>query len=346
MNIAEKIYRELKRRLEDGAYPAGSRFPSEGLLAEEFGVNKMTMNKVVSLLAGENYLIRGIRGAGTRVAEIQARSRGVIGFLSPLTPYTIRVLRGVYAEAVRRNFSVQVESPRIEDLQHRLMMLRNAGVTGVVSVTYGVPVLPEGMILFCVDSQPRPSPPGRTVHFINSDNYQGGLRMMREILRRGHREILVFSSERFHGSLDAPKTPRVCGFHQAMAEHGIADFEERTFYSAADSLADAKRFLRTHLEKYPRTTLIAADSDGSAELVHTAALELGLDCPGKLTLTGFGNVTPLPIANVNQNPERQGELAARYLMDYAASGVCAAPDCERVETSLTGVEYIPICLPK
>ena len=50
MGITERIYHELKRRLENGVYLSGSRFPSETSLADEFSVNKMTMNKVVSLL--------------------------------------------------------------------------------------------------------------------------------------------------------------------------------------------------------------------------------------------------------------------------------------------------------
>ena len=146
------------------------------------------------------------------------------------------------------------------------------------------------------------------------------------------------------GNVGTEKAPRIRGFHQVLKENGISDFAKRTFYGASASLADAKHFLRTGLEKFPRTTLIAADSDGSADLVHAAALQLGLECPGRLALTGFGCVTHLPVANVNQNPERQGELAARYLIDYAATGVCSASFCERVETSLTGVECIPIRL--
>ena len=344
MGITERIYHELKRRLENGVYLSGSRFPSETSLADEFSVNKMTMNKVVSLLVGQKYLIRGIRGAGTRVAERSECARGTIAFLSPLSSYTIRILRGVYNEAVRHNFIVLVESPGIEDLQPRLRMLRNEGVAGVISATYGVPVLPAGMMLFCVDSFPVPVDPEHPVHFINSDNFHGGVQMMREIFRRGHRNVLIFSSERFRRGGDVPKAPRVCGFHQVMEEYGVADFEERTFYTAPDSLADAKRFLSSYLKKYPSTTLIATDSDDNAELIHTAALQLNLDCPGRIALTGFGQVTQLPIANVNQNPERQGELAARYLIDYAETGICSAPPCELVETSLAGIEYIPIQL--
>ena len=342
MNVTEKICRELKKRLETGLYAPGSRFPSESTLAEEFGVNKMTMNKIVSLLADQHYLIRGIRGAGTRVADNSCRPRGIIAFLSPLAPYSICILRGVYAEALRHNFAVITESPAAEDLQHRLSMLQRMGVAGIISATYGVPLLPEGMALSCVDSEVRPVLPGQKAVFINSDNFQGGIQMMEEIFRRGHREIVVFSAERFHRNRTAPKTPRVCGFHEVMERRGINDFEERTFYSAPDSLADAKYFLESFLKKFPGTTLIAADSDGAAALVSTAARQLKIKCPGDIALTGFGNVTQLPIASVNQNPERQGELAARYLIEHAASGIWSAPECFSVETSLEKVEQIPI----
>ena len=95
MSVSEKIYNELKKRLETGVYPSGSRFPSEALLADEFGVNKMTMNKIVSALVTGRYLIRGIRGAGTRVAEHNdCRPRGTVGFIANLLPYQTRILNG------------------------------------------------------------------------------------------------------------------------------------------------------------------------------------------------------------------------------------------------------------
>ena len=344
MKITEHIYNELKSRLEQGFYPEGSKFPSESTLADEFSANKMTVNKIVSMLAEQKYLVRGVRGAGTRVAAVNARHRGTLAFLSPLTPYTIRILRGVYAEAMRHNFSVIVESPPLPDLARRMQMLQTSGVKGVISATYGTPALPNDMILFCIDSYPDSTASPGKVHFINSDNFSGGKQMMTEIMRRGHREILVFSHERFSRRTDAPKTPRVTGFHQIMEANGITDFEERTFYSAYDSVDDTKYFLETYLKRYPRTTLIAADSDGSAAMLHTMALKLGIDCPGKIALTGFGDVSPLPIANVNQNPERQGELAARYLIDYTLNGTDNAPFSESVETSLTAIEQIPIIL--
>ena len=346
MNRSEQIKLVLTRRLMDQVYAPGSRFPSESVLAEEFMVNKMTMNKIVGLLVQSGYLVRGGRGAGTRVAKIPPEPGGKIAFLSTLIPYQLEIWRGVYREAMRQNFCVIMESPDLENLTRRLQLLKQQQVTGVISVGCGVPVLPEGMVLFCLDSEKQPLPPDREVHFITSDNFRGGMELMREILRRGHREVLIFSSERYHFRPDAPQTARIRGFHQAMAEHGISDAEARTFYAAPDSLDDARNFLRKVLPRYPDTTLIAADSDNSAELLHTAALQLKLDCPGRLALTGFGNVSALPIAEVDQNPMRQGELACRHLIEYARTGVCSAPECEYVETRLTRLEHLPFLMRK
>ena len=343
MGISERIYRELKRRLEQGVYPAGSRFPSEALLADEFNVNKMTMNKIVSVLAGENYLLRGVRGAGTRVADFNnLRPRGVIAFIAKLLPYETRILNGIISECSQNNYTTVIESPRSGDLLHRLQFLKNSGVTGIISAGYGTFEVPEGMIHFCLDyDPPRESLPLRT-HFMNSDNFNGGVKLVNEVLRRGHREILIFSSERYLLSPTASVMPRVQGFNEALRQAGYTDIEERTFYGTSQSLADAEYFLENYLKRFPRTTLIMTDTDGSAELIHKAARQRGISCPGDIALTGFGNVTLLPIATVDQNPERQGGLAARYLMKFREQGEPEEIVKEYVETRLTGIEDIPL----
>lgn len=345
MNKFDSIYLKLKSQLDEGIYPAGSRFPSESTLADEFSVNKMTMNKVVSMLVNDGYLQRGVRGAGTRVLAPALRLRGTMVFLSPLTNYAVEVLQGVYSECARQNFAVIVESPEIEELGHRMQLLCSQNISGVISATFGVPLLPENMLSVCVDSEVRPLAAGQNVQFVNSNNFQGGVQMMQEIIKRGHREILIYSIERFNHRPDAPQTPRVNGFHKVMRSAGIFDADARTFYGAHRSLEDAKYFLQDYLERYPATTIIACDSDPAAELIHTAALQLNLDCPGAIALTGFGNVTNLPIASVNQNPRRQGELAARSIIEAALNNRNEPAENIEVETTVINVEYIPINLP-
>ena len=343
MNITDHIYKELKKRLERGVYLSGSRFPSEAVLADEFGVNKMTMNKIVSLLARENYLLRGVRGAGTRVAPFNdLRPRGTIAFIAQLLPFETQILKGIIRECSRNSITTVIESPRPGDLPHRLLFLKNSGVTGVISAGYGIFDVPEGMIHFCLDyDPPKNGFPPRT-HFMNSDNFNGGVKLVNEILRRGHREILIFSSERFLLSPNASVMPRVQGFNAALAKAGFTDMEARTFYGSSHSIEDARYFLEHYLELYPETTLIMTDTDGSAELIHKAARLLGIACPGEIALTGFGNVTLLPIATVNQEPERQGELAARYLIRFQEEGEPEEPVNEYVETKLLGIEEIPL----
>lgn len=343
MSVTEKIYRELKHRLENSYYQPGSRFPSEAVLADEFNVNKMTMNKIVSALAGENYLVRGVRGAGTRVAEHNdCRPRGTVAFIAQLHPYETRILNGIIRECSQNNFTVVIESPRPGDLLHRLRFLKNSGVKGIISAGFGTFEVPEGMIHFCLDYDPPRNGFPAATHFMNSDNFNGGKKLLHEVIRRGHKEILIFSSERFVLNPSASVLPRVKGFFAAMSEAGIKDAEDRVFYGSSGSLADARYFLEEYLKRFPETTIIVTDTDGSAELIHKAARQLGFSCPGRIALTGFGNVTMLPVATVDQDPERQGELAARYLIRFQEQGVPDEPVNEYVETELVAIEEIPI----
>lgn len=64
----------------------------------------------------------------------------------------------------------------------------------------------------------------------------------------------------------------------------------------------------------------------------------------KIALTGFGDVTRLPVASINQNPERQGELAARHLISFASGAPPPESLMEIVDTELTGAENIPILI--
>lgn len=345
MGITEKIYNILKQRLEEGCYKPGSKFPSESMLADEFAVNKMTMNKIVSRLAGEDYLIRGVRGAGTKVNNrIQQKVKGSIAFIGILQPYRVRILNGCISECARNNYNLIIDTPRIEDLQHRLQVLKNSGIKGIISVGYGIFDLPENMKHICVDHVPAPSEKNPDRGFINSDSYQGGSLMMQEVLRRGHREILVFCTEQFSQNPHATGKPRVTAFHHVMESAGITDFKKRTFYGAHFSMADARHFLKTYLNRYPETTLIVTDSDNSAELLHKAARELKIKCPGDIALTGFGDITLLPIATVHQNPEWQGEMAVRHLISMIEHPDQQYQIDEYMETDLVNVEEIPIRL--
>ncbi|CAM5742375.1 hypothetical protein SALBM311S_00508 [Streptomyces alboniger] len=62
----EVIYRDLDRQLSCGTLKAGDRLPSEGEMAEHYGVSRMTVRQAVGRLTDERRLLRR-PGAGTFV---------------------------------------------------------------------------------------------------------------------------------------------------------------------------------------------------------------------------------------------------------------------------------------
>ena len=343
MSSTENIYRTLKERLEKNQYPAGGKFPSEYILAEEFGVSKVTINKIVSRLVEQGYLDRGVRGAGTSVARHFFRPRGQIAFIGKQSAYAARLLCGVQKECLHQHIFPIFFSPEADELPFCLSTMSRKNVLGIITTGYGLIANSDDLPTVCLDYNLPHKVSDGNISFIDSDNFTGGKNMIREVLRRGHREIVIFSSERFAASPNAPVTPRVTGFHEALREAGYADHAERTFYGMPDSLPDAQANLSAILKKYPQVSIICSDSDHSAELLHHAAKKMNVSCPGDIALTGFGNVTHLEIASVDQHPERQGQLAVRRIL---AAGENAAPMSEEtVETELTGVEFIPILIP-
>src|ERR1700722_17033759 len=61
------IAEELRREIVGGARPPGAKLPSEGELAERFGVHRNTVRQAVAALAAE-HLVVSRRGSGTFVA--------------------------------------------------------------------------------------------------------------------------------------------------------------------------------------------------------------------------------------------------------------------------------------
>jgi GntR family transcriptional regulator, phosphonate transport system regulatory protein len=62
------IAEELRREIISGRQSAGAKLPSEGELAERFGVHRNTVRQAVAALAAE-HLVVSRRGSGTFVAE-------------------------------------------------------------------------------------------------------------------------------------------------------------------------------------------------------------------------------------------------------------------------------------
>ena len=342
MPSTEEIYRILKERLEDCRYPPESKFPSEYVLADEFGVSKVTVNKIVSRLVEQGYLKRGVRGSGTRVRKRLFRPAGSIAFIGKLDPFPNKILLGVQHECLLNGYFPLLFCPAAEELNACLNILNPENVSGIVSIGYGKIRSEWDLPVVCLDYYMPHVPSEDHICFIESDDYSGGRQMMNEILRRGHREIAIFSSERYVFNTSADISPRVRGFHSALKDAGFRHLNGRTFYGMPDSLSDARDCIMTIRKKYPKTSLICTDSDHSAELLDSVMRTMEIPLSEKIAITGFGNVSRLPIASVDQNPERQGRLAVQQILDFHRNPDRSFPSMvEPVETFLVRADYIP-----
>lgn len=342
MASTEDIYQTLKNRLEDDFYPAESKFPSEYVLSAEFGVSKVTVNKIVSRLVEQGYLKRGVRGSGTRVQKRLFRPNGSIAFIGKLSPYSNKILKGVQQECLLNGYFPLLFSPEAEELNACLHILNPQNVSGIISNGYGKIHSEWDLPVVCLDYG---SPHARFedhICFIDSDDYSGGRQMMNEILHRGHREIAIFSSERYVFNPSAAVPVRIRGFHSALEDAGFGHLIERIFYGMPDSLSDVRECIMTIRKKHPETSLICTDSDHSAELLDSVMRTMDIPFPEKIAITGFGNVSLLPIASVDQNPERQGRLAVQQILNFRRNpGQSFHPTVDPVETFLVRTDHIP-----
>ncbi len=335
----EEIEKALIVRLESGVCGTGSRFPSEYRLAEEFSVDKTTANKAVARLVGKGYLARGARGSGTYVKQTRLFPKGSLGIIlpSPIGYFNARILDGAQNAALARGYLMNVIAPPSGELERCLNALGTSSVSGVISVGMTVQVPVPSVT---VDYDYAAELPGGNL--VNTDNLAGGHAMMREVIVRGHREIAVYSTIRIN--LDRQR--RVLGFVAEMEKAKIARPSERLFYGAQWSAADAEKNLALMLRKFPKLSIVVCDSDDAVSVLLDAARKRKVDLPGRIAVTGFGNVIGnygggLNIANVEQFPDRLGAAACNHLIQRIESGNETEPVRDFFPPELIRTECIP-----
>ncbi|MCC6008558.1 MAG: phosphonate metabolism transcriptional regulator PhnF [Rhodobacteraceae bacterium] len=138
----------LAAEISSGRYRPGDRMPSEGAMAERFGVHRHTLRRAVAALSDEG-LVRSRRGAGVFVAHRPTAYR-----LGPRTRFSANIL----AEGA-------TPETRVLRLETRRAAVREAAALGVatgaavhlretVGLADGVPVV-LGLSLFPAERFPR-----------------------------------------------------------------------------------------------------------------------------------------------------------------------------------------------
>ncbi len=148
-----------------------------------------------------------------------------------------------------------------------------------------------------------------------SENFNGMVELVRDVLRKGHQKIAYFTSNilSHHGQQD-----RLAAYEQVMLDAGLPftrDFVYKEPYRSQFATHTAELISK----KIDRPTAIICGSDREAFELIAALKKESIKVPGEIGVTGFYNtilnlITEPPLTSIDIRGQTMGRLAAHYLL--------------------------------
>ncbi|MFD0672415.1 substrate-binding domain-containing protein [Cohnella sp. GCM10027633] len=310
--------------------------PSEGELADLFGVSRRTSKQALIMLAEEGIVYRMPR-RGTFLAERAQQSdseRGkpldappriafvvpkLDGYTGPIAEAVLAAARANGAELVLRATDNRLDE---EDRLLRELASPGSGIRGVLLFpcdrkTCGTEVLRlhlEGYPIVIVDRGFREIRLPCVVH----DHFRGAYDVTRMLIERGHRRI-GFVSEPIYGVMS--REDRYHGYIQAHSDAGVA-------YSMGDVRLDYadRRDADAYIAALPDLGAIFCANDHVAAEVMGAAMRAGKRVPEDVSIVGFTDLPvaaqlPVPLTTVRKSPDALGAAAAELVLSLLSSSM-------------------------
>lgn len=328
--LYEQVKAALKASIEQGELKPGEPLPGRMELCRLFGTNRLTVDRAVSELVREGWLI-AVKGKGTFVAQPEARpSQVALTFAVVWSHYGIHenniywgpLMRGISHEAgelgarlvfreVLPSFYADlfkevgadgliVLAPLVED-ELVLRELQKARIPFVAtSSAYGDPTLP------CVDT----------------DNFVGVKAALEHLWALGHQDIAIVD-------LDLKQTDllrRWEAFQKLTGEAGYKLDPRWALLFPDRRLGVREEVVRQWLDSVPLPTAVfAADYETTLVLLKVLR-ERGVRVPDEVSVVGFDDPASAafldpPLTTVRQPVEQLGRRAVQKLTDALRKGV-------------------------
>jgi LacI family transcriptional regulator len=151
------------------------------------------------------------------------------------------------------------------------------------------------------------------------DDLAGSCMVVEHVAALGHRLVAHVAGPQ---SVSTGKG-RYAGFLVAMARCGLEVPEERVAFADSFSIEEGQRRALQLLSRDPRPTAVVAANDMLALGCYTALAELGLSCPGDVSVTGFNDMPFMdrlnpPLTTVRVPQYELGWKAAELLLERIA----------------------------
>lgn len=308
-----QIKNDIFNDIENGTYIAGERLPAERLLAEQYGVTRMTIRQAIKVLVEQDYLhVR--QGSGTFVSERKpsaaADEHKNIGLFVPDIQRGIMIdlIRGIEDAAHHDGYNtILCNTDNSYEKAHGYIdrLLAN-GVSGAIYVP-----------IQDIENTERKEEQNKEIieRFINSDtpiilvdhgcklistdlvisdNFGGGFGLTRHLVEMGHRRIAVVYDFEESSVLD-----RLAGYQKALRDVAI-EFDPDLVQNIKESgFTESFAELVKRIVYDIKATAIFAMNDLLAADVYYHADKLGITIPTDISIVGYDD---LPFSERLQTP--------------------------------------------
>ncbi len=240
--LYEVIYDDLRRGIQDGSYPPGSRLPSEKELSEKYNVSRITSKKSLEMLADENLITRKpgkgsyVLGDGDPTEVLQEKKetegrRHLVGVVMDAfgPAFGCEMLMGIEYECRKRGYDMFFKCTYgdMEEENRAIRSLVELGVEGIILMcvqgeTYNAEIMKlalQGFPMVLVDRKLK----GLPIPFVGTDNYRAAKELTNYLIEEGHRRI-CFLSQSLRRITSV--TERFEGYRDSQLEHGILTNED------------------------------------------------------------------------------------------------------------------------
>lgn len=318
--LPKQIKEELLRDIRAGKIKPAERIPSEGQIAQEFGVSRMTVREAIVELINEGYLYR-LPGKGTFLREhLPERNIKSIVIKVPnlKCSFYYQIISGTEIVFTHRNYELKILTERDNQIEEknilgRILGTKEAGVL-LISAYYTRTNLPlikkvvEKMPVVVVDVKI----PEIKVDTVVSDDFQGGYILTEHLVEVGYKKILHLAGPKGDSSADGRRE----GYIECMKRYGLEQVIRYTRWGLEDGYFETKKVIlnRDDIEG------IFCCNDEVAIGCYRALKEMGKQVPEDLGIAGYGNLDiskgiEVPFTTVDQSAEEMGKIAATLLLD-------------------------------
>ncbi|MCS6859401.1 MAG: GntR family transcriptional regulator [Abditibacteriales bacterium] len=334
--VHQQIKEMLRASIERGEMRSGEMLPGRLELCRLFGANRLSVDRAVTDLVKEGWLI-AVKGKGTFVAgppsaESAAVSAptltlGVVWSVSHVSDenhYWGPLLRGISYEAGERNIRLLFRQLPLDGYGD---FFRTAGVEGLIVLASRVREeaalqgLRQAGIPFVATSSAYDD---QSLPCVATDNAAGVRQVLEHLWGLGHRAIGMVVPNL--SSTDDLR--RWEAYQTLMGEAGLVIDPRWVLLAPERESVRWEERLRGWLESMPLPTAIFAAEYKTALLVWKVLRERGVAVPGAVSLVGFDDPTSaelleLPLTTVRQRTEVLGRRAVEKLCEALAKGVIA-----------------------